>query len=414
MRKQNVKSEKDTILYIDSAQGSGGATKSLLDLLRYLNKTRYRPILLNHIDGIFTDKFIQAGVTILPYKLKLMSALMFDPYFGIAGQKTFIKKMVKIIGMGIKIMIIVSAILLDYSMTLWACRKYRVRIIHYNIYSDYYLPMAVICSFLNMPIIFHIRGKLQPSRYVSFCTKYVDAFIHVSNLVQETFLHNGQIAGAHYCVYDGRDPDDYEWDCKINKTAFKESLGIPSDHKTVVCLGTLTRGKGQTTFVEAASIVSKEMDMVTFLIVGDNMLYEDDVKAELVKQVEGHGLSDRILFLGQRGDVPYILTHADISVSSSELPEALCCVNIEAMAAYIPVVSTDVGAVSEVVIDGETGILVEPSRPEQMAQAILKLLNNNEMANQFANAGYQRFLSLFNIQKITVDIENIYNNIMHQ
>jgi len=316
-------------------------------------------------------------VMILPHKLKLMQALMFDPYLGLSEKIISYKKLIKILGMVIKISLILSALIHDFLMMLWIIRKYRIHIIHFNVYSDYYIPLAAICHLIGKPIIFHVRGKVRPSRHISSYLKYVDAFIHVSKFVQENFSLNDQDTSAHYCVYNGRSPDDYMLDDSCIKQDLKKSLRIPSDHKIVVCIGTLTRGKGQATFIDAANIVCEMMDDVSFLIVGDNVLYEDDVKAELLHQIDKYGLSDRILLLGQRNDVPLILSQADVSVSSSELPEALCCVNIEAMAAHTPVVSTDVGAVREVVKDGETGILVEPSNPDQMAKAILNLLGNH-------------------------------------
>ncbi len=365
-------------------------------------------------DGIFADQFIQAGVIIVSYKLKLMQALMFDPYLGFSEKILSYKKIIKILGMVIKSSLILSALIHDFLMVLWIIKKYRIHIIHFNAYSDYYIPLATMCHLIGKPIIFHVRGKVRPSRHIVSFMKYVDAFIHVSKFVQENFTLNDLDTSVHYCVYNGRSPDDYTLDGSCIKSDFKKSLRIPTDHKIVVCVGTLTRGKGQATFIDAANIVCEMMDDVSFLIVGDNVLYEDDVKTELFYQIDEHGLNDRILLLGQRDDIPHILSQADVSVSSSELPEALCGVNIEAMAAHTPVVSTDVGSVREVVKDGETGILVEPSNPDQMAKAILSLLGNNELAYRLVKAGYKKYLSKFDAKKTIVNVQDIYKRILFQ
>ena len=404
------------ILYIDQTQGTGGATKSLLDMLRYLDETMFTPILLCQREGTFSQSFVNEGVIVLDQRVKLVQAMMFDPFLGVRCANTLLREFIKLFGMSLKYILLFGTLLRDYVLISYLIITQDIQLVHFNAYSDYYLPLAAAISwFSRVQTVFHIRGKVRPGRRVQFLTKYVAGFIYISKFVQSYFLSNGSISKNNFCVYNGRDPREYER-TQQQKLQFniKKTFNIPLDHKIVVCIGTLTRGKGQDTFLKAAQIVAKEVHDVSFLIIGDNVLYEDDIKSELLRLRDQLGLTDRVLLLGQRNDVPEILKQSDLSVVSTELPEALCGVNIEAMAAIVPVISTDVGAIPEVVVPGETGLLVAPGNPGAMADALLRLFRDEKLASRFAKAGHGRFLKLFSAKKTAINIARIYEKLARE
>lgn len=403
------------ILYIDPTQGTGGATKSLLDMLKYLDRSRFNPVLLCHREGTFSQSFINEGVIILNQRVKFMQAMMFDPFLGIRCTNALFRKLIKLFGMSLKYILLFGTLLRDYALISYLIITQDIQLVHFNAYSDYYLPLAAAISwFSRVQTVFHIRGKIRPGRRVQFLTKYVTGFIYVSRFVQSYFLSKGAISKNNFCIYNGRDPKEYERAQKKFGFNLRKSLNIPSDNKIVVCIGTLTRGKGQDTFLKAARIVAKEVYDVTFLIIGDNVPYEDDIKSELLRLRDQLGLTDRVLLLGQRNDVPEILKQSDLSVVSTELPEALCGVNIEAMAARVPVISTDVGAISEVVVPGETGFLVAPGNPGAMADALLKLFGDEKLALRLARAGHERFLKFFSARRTATDVTKVYERLVKE
>jgi len=166
--------------------------------------------------------------------------------------------------------------------------------------------------------------------------------------------------------------------------------------------------------VKAASLVGRARGNITFLIVGDNVPYEDDIKSELLALISEYHLVDRVLLLGQRSDIAELLAMSDISVVSTELPEALCGVNIETMAFKTPLIATDIGSVREVVIPEETGLLVPPGDHEAMADAIHRILDNEPEAEEMAKRGYQRFLNKFDAAKVTMDLQQVYEQFIQQ
>ena len=90
------------ILYIDPTQGTGGATKSLLDMLKYLDRSRFNPVLLCHREGTFSQSFVNEGVIVLDQRIKLVQAMMFDPFLGVRCANTLLRKFIKLLGMSLK------------------------------------------------------------------------------------------------------------------------------------------------------------------------------------------------------------------------------------------------------------------------------------------------------------------------
>jgi glycosyltransferase involved in cell wall biosynthesis len=108
------------------------------------------------------------------------------------------------------------------------------------------------------------------------------------------------------------------------------------------------------------------------------------------------GLSQRVELLGARADVPDLLARSDVFVLSSR-SEGFPVSVLEAMAAGLPVVATDVGGVAEAVEDGETGFLVPTADPEAFARALDRLLVDGELRRRMGAAGRARALSLFDV-----------------
>jgi len=403
---------KINILYIDPTQGTGGATKSLLSTLTFIDRTRFNLFLMVHRRGPFTHLFEKAGVFIVSKKVDLMNAIMFDPNLLKNKGPDLLRKSFKLFGMCFKYFLKYITILSDYCKIIFVVKKHHIHLIHFNAYGDQYLPYAFIAFFLKIPVIYHVRGSVRPASSVRFFARFA-FFIHVSQYVKQFFLSDGVITWGNHVIYNGRDINEFgNPSIQRNASAIRETLAILAGNKIIICIGTLTRGKGQYTFVKAANLVSRVRDDVTFLLVGDNVPYEDDIKSELTALIAEIHLENRVLLLGQRSDIAELLAMSDISVVSTELPEALCGVNIETMAANTPLIATDIGSVREVVVAEETGLLVPPGDYEAMAAAILRLLDDVQEAGEMAKRGRQRFLEKFNAEKLTLDLQHVYENLV--
>jgi len=164
--------------------------------------------------------------------------------------------------------------------------------------------------------------------------------------------------------------------------------------------------KGVEYLIEAAKHVLESIPNTRFLIVG-----EGPQKAELIHKVHQLNLSSDVIFAGMRGDIPAILSALDLFVLPS-LSEALGIAVIEALAAKVPVIATNVGGVTEIVEDGKTGLLVPPKDPLSLAKAILHTYSNGDEAISMAKAGERRVREVFDIAHLARKQAELYEKLL--
>jgi glycosyltransferase involved in cell wall biosynthesis len=139
-----------------------------------------------------------------------------------------------------------------------------------------------------------------------------------------------------------------------------------------------------------------------------------ELRSQLEELTGQLGLTRSVSFLGaiEHRQVPELLRNVDIFVMPS-IREEFGVAAVEAQAMEIPVISTRVGGVPEVVLDGETGILVEPGDSEQLAQAILALIENPALRRQMGKRGREHVLANYRWEDNAALMENLYQRIVH-
>jgi glycosyltransferase involved in cell wall biosynthesis len=157
----------------------------------------------------------------------------------------------------------------------------------------------------------------------------------------------------------------------------------------LIAVGRLKAPKDFLTLIRAlAALADQEYEA---LIVGDG-----PDRSEVEAEIQRLGLEDRVQLAGERGDVPELLAASDVFVLSSR-SEGLPVSVLEAMAAELPVVASRVGGLAELVVDGETGILVPPGDEAALAQALGRLLADSGLRRRLGAAGRARAESSFDL-----------------
>ena len=214
--------------------------------------------------------------------------------------------------------------------------------------------------------------------------RIVDGVIAVSDATARSFRDTvGHVDDKVSVVCNAVDLDRYPASIGDRAKARAELGFGPSAH-LMTMVGTFKRQKGHRYLVEAAVALVPRFPTLHILLVGDGEL-ADRVRA----QVLDAGLSDHVHFLGTRRDVPELLSLSDSFVLPS-LWEGLPVALTEAMASGLPVVATGVSGTSQVVIDGETGLLVQPADEAALAEAIDRLLSDPVLAAELGAAGRAR------------------------
>jgi glycosyltransferase involved in cell wall biosynthesis len=159
-------------------------------------------------------------------------------------------------------------------------------------------------------------------------------------------------------------------------------LGVPPGMRAVGTVGRLSFQKAPDDFV--AALATLRRDDVFGVWVGDG-----ELRARTERLAERRGLHGRMSFTGERGDVAALLPGLDVFAMASRY-EGLPCAIVEAMTAGLPVVATAVNSVPDVVVPGQTGLLVPPERPAMLARAVGYLLDNPAVAARLAAAARNR------------------------
>jgi glycosyltransferase involved in cell wall biosynthesis len=160
----------------------------------------------------------------------------------------------------------------------------------------------------------------------------------------------------------------------------------------VLAAGRLSPEKGFFVLVEAAASLLGVDRSIGVVLFGEGPL-----RAGLEQRIADLGFRDRFVMPGFRPDLDRLIAAADIVVLPS-FTEGLPNVALEASAAGVPVVATEVGGTPEVVADGETGILVPPGEPTALAAKISELLRNPELRGRMGAAGRQRMRDHFTFE----------------
>jgi len=180
---------------------------------------------------------------------------------------------------------------------------------------------------------------------------------------------------------------------------------IPLDAPVVGTVTRLSPQKAPLDFVKAMGIVAQSIPNARFMMVGDGPLRPqmESLAAEL-------GIADRLILTGLRRDVPELMAAFDVFVLSS-LWEGLPRVLPQAMATGLPIVATAIDGNAEAVSDGVNGILVPPANPSALSKAVIKLLNNPQLAKQLGQAGKKRAAE-FSAEKMVDDIAALYTKLL--
>jgi len=211
-----------------------------------------------------------------------------------------------------------------------------------------------------------------------------------------------------WLIHNGIDIASFYMRFEAEKEEIKREYDLPLDKLIITCIANLQLQKGHKYLIRALrELKNKALDFLT-LLVGDGPL-----RGELEKLVRGLGLEEQVHFLGSRDreEIPKILAITDIFVLPS-LWEGLPTAVIEAMAAGCPVVATAVGGTPEVVMDRETGFLINSRDPEALAQKIALLLKDSQLRQKMGEAGMRRIEEHFTLEKMVQNYEALYKNLM--
>ncbi|MGE0385218.1 MAG: glycosyltransferase family 4 protein [Gammaproteobacteria bacterium] len=178
-----------------------------------------------------------------------------------------------------------------------------------------------------------------------------------------------------------------------DRNELRQSFGIAPEHYLVVSLGRLIELKSYDVLISAVAAAMHRHAFLRLLVAGDG-----EMRAELERQVVALGLDGKVRLMGHVSDVDGLLRAADLYVNSSKwegLPMSL----IEAMARGLPMIATNVGGNREIVLDGKTGVLIQPGDVDALSSAIIERIEDPEGSRRMASGALRLFDEEFGIER---------------
>ena len=260
----------------------------------------------------------------------------------------------------------------------------------------------------NTPFLLTEHGVYLREQYLSLSSRGYSSFLN-------TFLVRliGSVTNLNYsfadqvspvCMYNTRWEKKLGVDPKriqviyngIDKKIFTPSTSIQKNiHPTVVCVARIDPIKDILSLIKSASYVKDKIPDVKFVVYGSVTVpeYYDkclEARSEL-------NLNDTVIFAGHTNDIPSAYRSGDVIVPSS-ISEAFPYSVVEAMMIGKPVIATDVGGIKEAL--GDTGVVVRPQQPEDMAKAIINMLENPALRESLGEDARNRALNYFTLDRI--------------
>lgn len=372
--------EPVTILYVDHGEGLGGAEHSLLLLMRYLNRARFRPVLASE-GGVLASAARIRGVAVREMPIPQLRG-------HIAAVPRLWRSSCELAALA---------------------RREHAGLLHSNT-ARASLGTALAAHCVGRPLLWHARDLYGPTRvggrwYPWLMSRLADCVVANSEAVART-IPRPEVQVIYNGVELGR------FDPTLSPRAARAQLGLPDTSMLIGTVGRMQPWKGHHLFLQMARQVGERLPDARFLIVGGRVFAADaDYEQQMRRLAAELGIAERVIFAGQQNDVAPWFSSMDVFVHCSAA-EPFGRVVVEAMAAARPVVAFADGGVPEIVVEGETGRLVTPGHVEQMAAAAIALSADRPLRAQMGQAGRRRAETAFSPTVHVRQIEALYDEIL--
>ena len=248
------------------------------------------------------------------------------------------------------------------------------------------VPLRVSSRRVNFPL----RSPLSRLKY----NWIQESVVTVSVSIRQTLIEGGVRPELIRVIYEGVDLD---WIDAQQPPPLVDAQGL-----IVGTVAHLSPEKGHHTLLEAAAQVIPRFPDVRFVLVGAGVMM-----SELKDKIHQLGIDDHVTLSGFRVDSEALMKNFDVFCLPS-LSEGLSSAILVAMASFLPVIATQVGGIPELVVDDETGILVSSGNPDQLAQALSKVLESAELRRKMGQAGRRRVEEHFTLRRKLDETETLY------
>ena len=392
------------ILVLDTGREWGGGTNSLLELLKRIDRNRYKFSVLfynNYKKGTDSDiktEIEKLGINFLLLRQRrqpLIAKMLKEPsrlvFF-------FSKKLRKH-----------SVFSVDYHFRIkpnaerisGILKDFKIDLLYMNNQPSSNLECIIASEMTGIPALQHsrIQTTLNPFE-VKAAIRSLYKIICVSEGVKNGLVNQGISPSKCIVIYNGIDPDIKP---SLSRDEVMKKWGVSDNDILIGTAGSFIKRKRFEDLIKAISTASnKTRHRIKCIIVG-----EGPERNNLIEDAKRERLDGKVIFTGFQPDAISLINAMDIFVLPSE-KEGFPRVILEAMLMGKPVIASNVTGSSELVVNGETGFLVTAGEPKMLADAILKLIEMPELRKQMGEKARERVIRNFSVDRYVSAVENVF------
>lgn len=387
------------ILFINSSNELYGADRSLLRLVKSLNREFYLPyvVIPNDIEykGLLAEQLSQYNIQFIEEKLGV-----------------FRRKYLNFLGLGRLVLNTIKSTILVSKFV----RNEGIDLIHSN--SIAVITGGFVSYFCKIPHVWHIREIVTHpvwfNKILANIIYYLSTnVIAVSEPTKENLISTQpKLRNKIEVIHNGINLSQFDKINIIEVNEIRRNWGIHDDEIIIGMVGRISRWKGQLFLLNAALPILKINKTVKLVFIGGIVPGENGYKEDLLDLITKSDLRNQIVVEDFQPEIQSAMSAFDIFVLPSINPDPFPTVVLEAMASGKPVIATAHGGTLEQVIDGVTGFLVSPSDPDEMTKKLEILIGNKDLRLLMGSEGLKLVQRSFNLQIYKSHIEDLYQSIM--
>ncbi|MDK2772668.1 MAG: glycosyltransferase family 4 protein [Flavobacterium sp.] len=378
------------VLFIHQSAELYGSDKALLKLLLNIDRYKINPVVIIPNEGplFYELKNNNIEVFIAPV-IKL--------HRGIFTIKNFFKT--------------IRDFLKSYYTLSKLDKKYNFNIVYSNtlaVLAGYFFSLVKAKKHVWHVHEIVLKPKLVSKLYAFLLNSKNNNFtIYNSIATEEYWQSQTKNSKANYkLIYNGLEPFENNCTLEVIKKYKKELTGLENSI-LIGLVGRINKNKGHEQLIKAFSKIVEKHDHVKLLIVGTTSPNQEKYLNSINQIIENYKLEEKIIILPFQDNIELIWSIIDIAVVPSLIPESFGFVALEAMLKQKPVIASNFGGVSEIVLNEETGLLINPFKTEEIITALTKLITDEMLRLEMGKKGFLRAVHNFSLEKYCNLIQEI-------
>lgn len=383
------------LLFIHQSGDLYGSDKTLLYLLKHLDKTKFFSTVILPTDGPLKKALENENINVIIAPVLKLHRKMFS----INGMYKFLfesKKAIQTIDI--------------------LHKKYNFDIVYSN-------TLAVLLGLYyakkrKIKHIWHVHEIIESPWIITklfsklLQNKFNNQIIYNSFATSQFWNKNAALLNKSVVIWNGLESNEKDISEQQKEKIRLDFFNANNNDVVIALIGRINNWKGHSILLDAFEALSKHYSNIKLVFIGSAPPNQEHLITDLNCKIANHKISEKVTIIPFQEKISDFWQSIDIGVVPSIEPEPFGLVAVEAMLAKKPVVASNHGGLSEIVVDNETGFLIKPKNVDELVNALKKLITNKDIRITFGQKGYERATKEFSVENYTKKIEAIFDRIL--